>query len=731
MNGFDDDDNNRQKRRRVSKACDSCRHAKLKCDGARPQCGTCSDGGKPCSYGSVIKRRGLRTGYVRALECLWGLVFQSIGGSIDTVERLIASNSKKSFWVRDELRDDGKAGETPMESWKSSTIPQTIDTLLSTVEDLDDLEDDGSRSSSALAKGADSGIVWGLPEPYPASESNQVPTYTTVCQRCSGKVSNLNPKLAHLSASRESNIMDGGTSNSRSKETPSGMPELPHNTQMLLSRYFAWTHPWLPIVERHAVYRSLFAYRRSFSLDKRGDCNSGENALLWAICAYSSAIYDPPTEENCRPAQKSTETADSMYITARNMIPLEKENKYCPNHVLSILLLGLVHYSRCEWDCARLLCGQAILIASHIGLCQHEKHGSDQSQRIWLGCFVLDTLLATYIGRTPQVRTRHVRDMLKINEYAPEEWEPWHLQEALLSGTGSQIPEFDSPTHSLSVFRQLIQLLCIMNDWMCSPTRKSDEDYKNSLRLWKDELPEHMALMSIEAMDTVPTPPNVLNLHMIYVSLHASLSYHPQGERSGDYTKELKMVINEAEGFLAHFDQKVLPPSTNLLQSRISQQPIDAAPISDVVAQLKMEASRSQISQSAEADANSFTTLHHGTLVSNMPNPVLVVYRPRAAPQVDLLQDCGLDMINAESMPIYNLDPRIEENFGSFIGIPWTWPDVSTEVPLDLQPNDEGLNSERVKSNDICSTSPQIDFSEDITSEYLRSWEGTEMYVVC
>ncbi|EFX04748.1 c6 zinc finger domain containing protein [Grosmannia clavigera kw1407] len=49
-------------------ACLICRRRKLKCDGRRPSCSTCSRLGHPCSYDEVRKKSGPKRGYVKALE---------------------------------------------------------------------------------------------------------------------------------------------------------------------------------------------------------------------------------------------------------------------------------------------------------------------------------------------------------------------------------------------------------------------------------------------------------------------------------------------------------------------------------------------------------------------------------------------------------------------------------------------------------------------------------------
>ncbi|KAJ5168279.1 uncharacterized protein N7482_003873 [Penicillium canariense] len=49
-------------------ACVVCRRRKLRCDGKRPSCGTCSRLGHDCSYDEVRKKSGPKRGYVKQLE---------------------------------------------------------------------------------------------------------------------------------------------------------------------------------------------------------------------------------------------------------------------------------------------------------------------------------------------------------------------------------------------------------------------------------------------------------------------------------------------------------------------------------------------------------------------------------------------------------------------------------------------------------------------------------------
>lgn len=49
-------------------ACMICRKRKLKCDGNKPSCSTCTRLGHSCAYDEVRRKSGPKRGYVKALE---------------------------------------------------------------------------------------------------------------------------------------------------------------------------------------------------------------------------------------------------------------------------------------------------------------------------------------------------------------------------------------------------------------------------------------------------------------------------------------------------------------------------------------------------------------------------------------------------------------------------------------------------------------------------------------
>ena len=56
-------------------ACVVCRKRKLRCDGKKPGCGTCTRLGHNCAYDEVRKKSGPKRGYVKQLEARLGTSF--------------------------------------------------------------------------------------------------------------------------------------------------------------------------------------------------------------------------------------------------------------------------------------------------------------------------------------------------------------------------------------------------------------------------------------------------------------------------------------------------------------------------------------------------------------------------------------------------------------------------------------------------------------------------------
>ena len=70
-------------------ACIICRKRKLKCDGYKPSCGTCSRLGHKCAYDEVRRKSGPKRGYVKELEARLGMRLKAFHYSTQLFGRLL------------------------------------------------------------------------------------------------------------------------------------------------------------------------------------------------------------------------------------------------------------------------------------------------------------------------------------------------------------------------------------------------------------------------------------------------------------------------------------------------------------------------------------------------------------------------------------------------------------------------------------------------------------------
>ena len=289
----------------------------------------------------------------------------------------------------------------------------------------------------------------------------------------------------------------------------------------------------------------------------------------------------------------SQHTSKKFYTAARGMLPLEIEDSFSVCHVQTLLILGLLHFASSEHRIARTLTGQAILLASHIELDERDKYPMEHHRRVWLGCFVLDTLTSTSTGKAPRIRSQSARDSIIIEKSGYDEWEPWQLQEALIPGVATERAEFANPTHALTVFAKLVEMVCIFNDYICSGKGQGSDKYKQALSLWNQSTPEHIKTMMGTDVCSAPftlLPPNILNLYAIYSLLDVTLSCAGSLPADFNWRPISKIMICGAEMFLRSFDPRSLPPPFSLLRSILPEMSSDNTMI-EVISGLRLKTS--------------------------------------------------------------------------------------------------------------------------------------------
>lgn len=448
-------------RTRVSRACDRCRSKKDKCDGKRPACSACIAGHHVCIYDPSTKKRGLPEGYVRGIEKLWALAIGRVSGLEDTISTILNKEELLNLWNHDQLGDDLH------EKWKNSKVLRGLEDLLTKLE---------TTNSQAQANKAHADEA--TPSSIERSRSflHQTGTYRVVpatTPMVGTGIHNIGTENGLHRLSAAADILSSSASSEAETTFPprkrqrvdgqlpepaaSNLLSLPVRATKMLDFYFSYTHCWLPIVERHQVLKTTYAY--SDGPIQKTSVPSGDHAALWAMLALSSHQYSRAVQI-ANPTQPPIDIDfRGIYATARGFIPQEHE-QYTIGHVQALLLLALVDYGLGRLSASWTLMGQAVRVAIELDLSRVEDHYKAKS--LFLSCFVLDTIVSARLGRQPHLRSSDAVSVGRVDENGLEEWDPW--KDYL-----GQPPPDQKPAFVLSTFNCLVQVFMVLNDVICSP----------------------------------------------------------------------------------------------------------------------------------------------------------------------------------------------------------------------------------------------------------------------
>ncbi|KAJ5677840.1 uncharacterized protein N7477_003473 [Penicillium maclennaniae] len=545
-----DDLSAQPKRQRVSRACDSCRSKKDKCDGMQPVCSTCASLSRPCTYKANPKKRGLPTGYIRSLELLWGLVFQKIQNSEEVMRALIRSINLPSHLAT--MGKEAEGSDTLLSSFKNSTVLRDIERILVVLEQP---EEERERLLQAYREGdtpldidgilaSSEALEWQIPEglerretpltagmsPSRASMIGSAPRSGYCTKECGVQTSTVDDFDSSLAIA-----FDPGDSRMISTSSPL---QLPYNAWPLLDIYFSYTQCWFPILEKHDILRTAFQYTEGDVYMSRTAPGSGDHAALWAVLTLASlqdASIEPAGDMD---AHSNKSNPSQLYNTARNLIPSEV-GPYEVGHVQALLILSLIKFGQQEWTAAWMLVGHAVRIALTLGLDQLSFSGTPlrsseqekqvgRAKHVFLGCFVLETLIAEQTSHCPSLRKDDLSRVGLINEDGLEEWHPWEDQTGLRPTQSARSSMQRGPLHALSTFNRLVSLVSILND-LCflkqdpMVSRAQLESLEVQLQRWASALPKSYRI-DLQSRPIRLGSPHIFGLEMTYQGIASVLS---------------------------------------------------------------------------------------------------------------------------------------------------------------------------------------------------------------
>ncbi|KAL9623719.1 MAG: hypothetical protein Q9160_001949 [Pyrenula sp. 1 TL-2023] len=448
-------------RKRVSRACDACRLHKQKCDGGTPTCGACAIAGRVCTTNLSTKKRGLRGGYLRRVEALLGWVLTENGDK--SLQRGVSYLERKSVEEQRLAR-----------VWKESRVGRLFIEAEDGVGELLNTAtiDDTAHGKYEVAENLSNILNVANDEPISFDENN------------------------YVQYDDDANAGDSGILTQQTQLSAIAPPFLLNGWQERVQIYLLKYHCWLPILDKSDLFRIGYGCANGI-----GPSKDGERKLFHVIMAL--------THEDHSAKQQS-------FQMAVQKPPWEYRSSPQLQIQLNIMLI-LYEWGMGDWTSCLGILKFAINDARALGI---DRQSKSRQRLLWLGCCLLDTLLAFRLNKTPLIRRPEIEHSLPIDVTGAEEWEPRHLHPLPAGATDAP------PSHTLSTFQQTMSTICWLNDILSLPP---SPDLFRSFEDWSAHLPPHCQLpnalppsisspLAPSSPSAQPPPvfPHTLLLHLLF-----------------------------------------------------------------------------------------------------------------------------------------------------------------------------------------------------------------------
>ncbi|KAL6890091.1 hypothetical protein GGI43DRAFT_416368 [Trichoderma evansii] len=493
-----------KRKQRVDVACDFCRHRKLGCDNARPNCRSCTAHGRECRYTARATKK--RPSNLRICQ------LEEENMRLRQEAEALRSASEQSQIREEQIHVDIPSSKGSVRSGRLSTEESNAST--SSIYDqghnitsngLDDEKSnkiDNNGSMSAMFDGQYAATR----EAAPASQMD---------------VSIKTQLLAEAAKQRQLEPI-----NFRSNKL--GFADIDPSLGISLLSVF-WNR-------QHAI--GSIVYRPSFMRDMACQGTYFSPLLLNSILFHASK-HVPGVEgtcdvsDNCNPGRQFRQKAEDLLFSRETQI-------LCKSSIPTIQALLLMSDALFSWCDERSLSWHYLGIATNmiIDLGIHSETSPlmlkkslspedvEIRRRVFWSAFVLDKVQSIYQGRPARLRDMDCSvPMIFLDEY-----EELELFNSL--GYSKVARTLDIPTHSGSTFVHLCRLSTIADRILASLyteeslRRDNDELYKTSLALhsqliqWRESSPEHLKIHfdNKTTADTMALP-HTLSLILMFYAL--------------------------------------------------------------------------------------------------------------------------------------------------------------------------------------------------------------------
>ncbi|KAG0259367.1 hypothetical protein BG011_002675 [Mortierella polycephala] len=383
------------KRRRVSRACDTCRRKKVRCDGLQPSCTNCTTFGFQCTFNDSAKKRGPPKGYIEALENRLHRMENLLGGLVQTGERSKVDLDN----LREEHDDDSDSldhiwpanSDTPLipghqhDPSIASTSDISTQSPAATEDDFSPFDKDAREKINAISDNLtnltleDGGFVryLGNSSGIDILQKNQLLKngYLMVPMRLK----------EHQDWIFEKEIIIS--------QLESAMPMPPRDlAEHLIECFFNYVHPNMPVLHKPTFMRQ---YRNPDPLKKPS------GVLLHAMFAIASRFSNHPEIIGRDPEN----FGDEYFERAKRLVDLEYELPR-QSSIQALLLMVIYRFTSAKsggrvW----VMLGMAIRMAQDLGMHRNSARWhlppleTEIRKRLWWACYIMDRWVSACMGR--------------------------------------------------------------------------------------------------------------------------------------------------------------------------------------------------------------------------------------------------------------------------------------------------------------------------------------------
>lgn len=567
---------NTRKRKRISKACESCRRRKEKCDGVQPLCNPCRTAQRTCTYPSQSRRRGLAPGYVHGLEALLGLLLETVDGAASKILAVLQGDLEQ--FVLEVRQRPLQVTESLIGIWRDSLAAKELEKVLDASENS---AEDSSPSASQpvdrrLTTLYNAGARASVRETFVDADDRDMELIAADLSAPPDPVFD----AAITSGPSQQQFYSATASQQRTDMPGSRLPAatvtakfrcLPANWPRLLETYTANTHCWLPILKPYALLRSSSLAAQT---QRETDCDSltaGQVASLWSALSYTSS------QDRCSdhiPDSMSLESdlasEASMHVFSKTLA-VQEQPTYQAENVHALLMTALSHIAQSSWTEAWLLLGRATYIAvdteTHKPSLQNpaEARSDDPNMRLFSGCFILDSLVSWHLGRRPHFQSDDMDVFGSSPTDSLEEWDVWRPsdQRSAIDGAISN----RGPGRVLSTFNGFLDLARLINDSL----RASCDRIPSLLarfNAWQDCLPIPLQIIRSNCFQPRDETPHVVNFTLATISLYLRLLSSTVGQQHPEPRAQfldpccalLINYVSRLPGLRSRFGENWMPP---------------------------------------------------------------------------------------------------------------------------------------------------------------------------